>query len=297
MTNFILTSSSLEILISSFRDTNPHPVNGSHAISLRLGATRQLAIAVIFALLLAGGALSAEPIPVRHQEGPLHGFLVIRTLEGRTIASGDLIQLPDEDRITSRLTFHFKDGSIEEETTIFSQRKIFRLISDHLVEKGPSFPDPVDMSIEMDTGNVTVHATDGQGKDRVNTYHFDFPPDLANGMVLALLKNIPWEAPEIKISFLAPGSKPVLLKLAISAGGQEKFLIEDSPRKANRFVVRAEIEGIPGLLASVFGKQPPDSYVWILDGEAPTFLKLQSPAYDGGPIWITQLASPVWPEK
>jgi hypothetical protein len=65
------------------------------------------------------------------------------------------------------------------------------------------------MSIEMDTGNVIVHATDGQGKDRVNTYHFDFPPDLANGMVLALLKNIPWEAPEIKISFLAPGSKPV----------------------------------------------------------------------------------------
>jgi hypothetical protein len=51
---------------------------------LRLGATRQLAIAVIFALLLAGGALSAEPIPVRHQEGPLHGFLVIRLLDGRT---------------------------------------------------------------------------------------------------------------------------------------------------------------------------------------------------------------------
>jgi hypothetical protein len=153
------------------------------------------------------------------------------------------------------------------------------------------------MSIEMATGNVTVHATDGQGKDRVNTYHFDFPPDLANGMVLVGLKNISWEAPEIKVSFLTPGSKPVLVKLAISAGGQEKFLIEDSPRKANRFVVRAEIEGIPGLLASIFGKQPPDTYVWILDGEAPSFLKLQSPAYDGGPIWITQLASPAWPEK
>src|SRR5689334_13992222 len=105
-------------------------MNRSLAISLRLGATRQLAIAVIFALLLAGGALSAEPILVRHQEGPLHGFLVIRTLNGRTIASGDLIQVPDEDRITSRLSFHFKDGSIEEETTIFSQRKVFRLISD-----------------------------------------------------------------------------------------------------------------------------------------------------------------------
>ena len=272
-------------------------MNRPIAISLHLGATLQSTIAIIFALLSAGGALSAEPIPVRHQEGTLHGFLVIRTLEGRIIGTGDLFQIPDEDRITSRLTIRFKDGSIDDETTIFSQRKFFRLISDHLVEKGPSFPDPVDMSIEMVTGNVTVRATDGQGKDRVNTYHFDFPPDLANGMLLAVLKNASWEAPEIKVSFLAPGSKPVLVKLAISAGGQETFLIEDSPRKANRFVVRAEIEGIPGLLASIFGKQPPDTYVWILDGEAPSFLKLQSPAYDGGPIWITQLASPAWPEK
>ncbi len=152
-------------------------MNRPIAISLHLGTTLQSTIAIIFALLSPGGALSAEPIPVRHQEGTVHGFLVIRTLEGRTIATGDLIQVPDEDRITSRLTFRFKDGSIDDETTIFSQRKFFRLISDHLVEKGPSFPDPVDMSIEMATGTVTVHATDGQGKDRVNTYHFDFPPD------------------------------------------------------------------------------------------------------------------------
>jgi hypothetical protein len=270
-------------------------MNRPLAIFLHLGATRQSAIAIIFPLLLAGGALSADPIPVRHQEGTLHGFLVIRSLEGRIVGTGDLIQVPDGDRVTSRLTYRFKDGSSEEETTTFSQRNIFRLISDRLTEKGPSFPDPIDMSIDMATGDVTIHTTDGQGKDRVNTYHFDFPPDLANGMILALLKNISWEGPETKLSFLAPGSKPVLIKLAISAGGQDKFSIEDSSRKANRFVVRAEIEGIPGLLAAIFGKQPPDSYVWILDGEAPTFLKLQTPAYDGGPIWITELTSPAWP--
>jgi hypothetical protein len=107
------------------------------------------------------------------------------------IATGDLIQVPDEERITARLIFHFKDGSIEDETTVFSQRKTFRLISDHLVEKGPSFPDPVDMSLDVASGNVTVHRTDGAGKDRTDNYHFDFPPDLANGLVLTLLKNIP----------------------------------------------------------------------------------------------------------
>ncbi|HEX6566276.1 MAG TPA: hypothetical protein VF020_18440 [Chthoniobacterales bacterium] len=184
------------------------------------------------------------------------------------------------------------DGSIDDETTVFSQRKIFLLISDHLVEKGPSFPDPVDMSLEMASGNVTVHRIDGAGKVRIDTYHFDFPPDLANGLVLTLLKNISWNAPETKISYLAPGSKPVLVKLAISPGDQEKFSIQGSPEKANRFVVRPQIEGIPGLLTSIFGKQPPDTYVWVLDSEAPIFLKVQSPAYEGGPIWITELASP-----
>jgi hypothetical protein len=157
-----------------------------------LVAIPQSVTAIVFVLLLDGGILSADPIPVRHQEGTLHGFLSLRTLEGKTIATGDLIQVPDEDRITSRLTFRFKDGSIEDETTIFSQRKIFRLISDHLVEKGPSFPDPVDLSLVMASRNVIVHRTDGAGKDRIDTYHFDFPPDLANGLVLTLLKNISW---------------------------------------------------------------------------------------------------------
>jgi hypothetical protein len=248
--------------------------------------------AILFALLLAGGILLAEPIPVRHQEGTLHGFLAIRTLEGKMIATGDLIQVPDDDRITARLVFRFKDGSIEDETTVFSQNKIFHLISDHLVEKGPSFPDPIDMSLETASGNVTVHRTDGAGKDRGDTYHFDFLPDLANGLVLILLKNISWDSPEIKVSYLAPGSKPVLLKLAISPGDQEKFPIQGSPEKVNRFVIRPEIQGIPGLLATLFGRQPPDTYVWVLDGEAPTFLKVQTPAYEGGPIWIFELASP-----
>jgi hypothetical protein len=281
----------LDVLIWKLELRNIRPTNHPRS-SCVLDTTLKSLIAILFALLLRGGALLADPIPVRHQEGTLHGFLSIRTPEGRTIATGDLIQVPDEERVTCRLLFRFKDGSIEDETTVFSQHKIFRLISDHLVEKGPSFPDPVDMSLETASGNVTVHRTDGEGKDRMDTFHFDFPPDLANGLVLTLLKNISWDTAETKVSYLAPGSKPVLVKLAISPGGQEKFSIQGAPEKANRFIVRPEIEGIPGLLTSIFGKQPPDTYVWILGGEAPTFLRLQTPAYEGGPIWITELASP-----
>jgi hypothetical protein len=70
----------------------------------------------------------------------------------------------------------------------------------------------------------------------------------------------------------------------ISPGGKERFSIGGSYRKATRFVVKVEIGGILGLLAPAMGQQAPDILVWILAGEVPTFLKLEGPAYTGGPV-------------
>jgi hypothetical protein len=92
------------------------------------------------ALVLTCGAVSAEPIAVRHIEGTVRGFLALHTLEGETLATGDLVQVVDGDRMTSHLMFRFKDGSIDDEITVYSQRDVFRLVSNHHVQKGPSFP-------------------------------------------------------------------------------------------------------------------------------------------------------------
>ena len=81
----------------------------------------------------------AEAISVRHKEGVSHGFLVLRTLEGVTIATGDLIQEVKGYEVTSELVFHFKDGSIQDETTVFFQRRTFHLLTDHLVQRVPHF--------------------------------------------------------------------------------------------------------------------------------------------------------------
>src|SRR5260221_11580099 len=91
-------------------------------------------------LLLTCRVMSAEPVAVRHREGTIHGFLLVRTLEGTAIATGDLVQVPHGDRINSRIVFRFKDGSIDDEATVYSQNGVFRLISDHHVQRGPSFP-------------------------------------------------------------------------------------------------------------------------------------------------------------
>ena len=57
------------------------------------------------------------------------------------------------------------------------------------------------------------------------------------------------------------------------------------------YVVKAEIEGLKGFLARLTGKQPPDTHVWVLGGEAPAFVKLEGQMYVGGPTWRIQLAA------
>ena len=57
------------------------------------------------------------------------------------------------------------------------------------------------------------------------------------------------------------------------------------------YVVKVEIGGVTGFLARLMGKQPGDTHIWVLGGEAPAFVKAEGPFYAGGPIWRIQLAS------
>jgi hypothetical protein len=240
--------------------------------------------------------LFAERVAVRYPQGSLHGFLALRTLQGDLIAAGDLVQKVRGDRVTLHLVFRFKDGSIDDETAVFSQRDRFQLISDHHVQKGPSFPHPVDLSIDVPAGEVTSRSVDG-GKEKVATEHLDLPPDLANGVIFTLMANIRPDASETKVSFVAGTPKPRIVKLAISPQGEDTFSVAGSRRKATRFVVKVEIGGIAGLVAPMLGKQPPDTHVWIHEGEVPAFVKSEGPRFEGGPIWRTELATPVWTQS
>jgi hypothetical protein len=68
----------------------------------------------------------AEPVPVRYKEGSIHGFLALRTMEGKVIAEGDLVQVSQGDRVTSELVFRFRDGSLDSDVAVFSQHDNFR---------------------------------------------------------------------------------------------------------------------------------------------------------------------------
>src|SRR5258708_740022 len=140
-------------------------------------------------MLLQPGRLAAEPIAVRYPEGTTHGFLALRTLEGKLLATGDLTEVLHGNQVLSHLVFRFKDGSVDDDTTLFSQGRTFRVITDHHIQKGPIFPQPSNVFINASAGQVTVRYKD-KDQEKVVTDHLDLPPDLANGLILNILKNI-----------------------------------------------------------------------------------------------------------
>jgi hypothetical protein len=245
------------------------------------------------ASLALGDAPPPVPTPVRHPEGLVHGYLALRTLQGETLADGDLLQNVRGDDVTSRLVFHFKDGSIHDETAVFSQRRHFRVLSYRLTQKGPAFPRTLEVSIDTTRGEVTVRHSDDDGEQKVETDRRELPLDLANGLVPILLKNgRPGSLPTM--SFLAATPKPRLVRLEVAVAGEDPFVVAGSTRKAIRYVVKVEIGGLAGVFAGLLGKQPPDTHVWIQAGEAPGFLKSEGPLYPEGPTWRIELTSPSW---
>ena len=105
------------------------------------------------------------------------------------------------------------------------------------------------------------------------------------------MKDVKPSVLQTTVSMVAITPKPLLVKLAITPHGEEPFTIGSFRHKAMHYVVKVEIGGVTGFLARLMGKQPADTHVWVLGGEAPDLVKGEGPLYVGGPIWRIQLAS------
>ena len=247
--------------------------------------------------LFTSVVLTAQPIAVRQTEGVVRGFLVLRNEDGTLAGNEDSMQTTRGGQIVYHSIIHLKDGSTIDETTIFTQSGHFRVLSDHLVQKGPSFKKPLEMTLDARSGNVTVVYTNEKGEQKTESEHMNLPPDLANGIVPVLLKNLKPADQAITESMVVPTPKPMLVKLQIHPEGEDSFTAGTATHKATRYNVHIDIGGVKGVVANVIGKQPPDTRVWILPGDCPTFVRAEGSMYDGGPIWRTELVSPVFPNN
>jgi hypothetical protein len=255
----------------------------------------RLTVRSAIALTLFAGSLAAEPVRVQKMEGVVHGFLVLRSPGGEVLADGDLVQVPKQGGIESRLTFRFRDGSVHDERVFFSQKDVLRLETYHLVQKGPSFPAPIEAKLNRAESRFEVrHTKEGETEAEALEGVLELPDDAYNGMFFTLLKNVDGAATTRTVSFVAFMPEPRVVKLEVTSLGEEKFSIEKRQRKAVKYALDLEVEGLTGLLAKLFGKDPAPLHTWMLPGEAPTFVRFEGFLYLGGPAWIIELASPTW---
>jgi len=256
-----------------------------------LSAGRVLIIPIVLLLLI--GSARADLVTVRFAESASHGFLRLRNEAGKIIADGESSQRRSGSRLVARMLFRFRDGSIYDETTTYTQDRQFRLVSEHVIQRGPSFPESQDLLIDASSGQVTVKYTD-KGEAQVASEHMDLPADLANGIIQTLLKNAgPTDVPR-SFSYIAATPKPRLVKLEVSIAGKDRFYVGILGRPAVHYALKVALGGITGVIAPVVGKQPPDSHIWILHDGAPMFVRAQMPFFSEAPLWTIELAAPTF---
>ena len=246
-------------------------------------------LVVVLWTMTVGTAALAEAISVRHIQSPMHRFMVARSEAGKIIADGEFSQVVQGDEVMMRLTYHFVDGSIDDETTTYRQQGTFRLVRNHHIQKGPFFARPVDFTVEAATGTATSRTRGKNGKIHVESKHIDLPDDLANGFVGTLLLNVPHNTTPFRVGMMAPVGGGRLIRLLISPEGEQPFHTTGQTLKATVFRIHPELGGIVGLIAPLIGLQPKDVMVWVLEGEEPAVVRIVGQLGGYGPVVNSEL--------
>jgi hypothetical protein len=242
-------------------------------------------------MLLLAGVLAqarpvhAAPITVRFVEGLTHGFPVLRSLGGERLATGEMIQVARGDVVESRLVFRFDDGSLYDETVVFSQRGVFELQRYRLLQRGPSFPESIEASIDRATGDYRVrYRADEDSPEEVVAGQLSLPADVYSGMLGIMLKNVlPGESTTVQIVAFTP--RPRLVEVLLAPDAEDHVLLGEQPVAATRYLIKPRL----GLLASLLVTDLAPLRCWIVGGEAPAFVKFEGPLYFMGPAWRIEL--------
>src|SRR5207249_3235923 len=89
---------------------------------------------------------------------------------------------------------------------------VFTLLSYRLMQRGPSFPETVEVALDRKTGSYKARSA-RDGKERESSGSIELPPDVYNGMAPTLLKNLAHGASET-VHVVAFAPKPRLARLS-----------------------------------------------------------------------------------
>ena len=246
--------------------------------------------------LLCPGPLAAAPVAVRFTEGVTHGFLLLRTVDGGLIATGDLLQVGRGATVESRMVFRFKDGSLFDETVTFTQQRVFALQSYHLLQRGPAFAEDSEISLQRASGKYSVKTKSHKdGREEAIAGTLELPADVYNGLVMTVVKNLAKGA-GATVHLIAFTPKPVLIELEIQPVGEHNMMVGLLTKTAIHYVFKPHPGPWLELFAQLLGRMPSDYHVWVITDGAPAFARFEGALNPTGAVWRIELTSPRWPE-
>jgi hypothetical protein len=247
--------------------------------------------------LVAERQAVAGTVAVRFPEGASHGYLTLVDEKNELVAQGELLQKMKGELVESRLVFYFKDGSLHDERVTFSQERIFKLLRYELVQRGPSFPEAVDIRLDQASGQYIVRSqTAEDGAEQIVEGRVKLPPDTYNGMLIMLLKNLqPRQTATVHLVVFTPKAKVVPIKLKPLR--EKTVKVGSHAKQARQYVLQPQLGAMMRFFGRLLGMIPAKHhyYSWILTDEVPAFLQFEGPLHLRGPIWKIELLNPTLP--
>lgn len=268
-----------------------------HRFDLKVphGLRWRFCLAVALFSFLTSTTLFAKPVEVVYPEGVSEGFVTLKTLDGKKLADGELSQVTTgADRLASRLTFRFTDGSLYDETVTYSQKKHLTLLSYQLTQRGPAFPEPLMVSLNGETGHYQVRQREKTADEKSITGHVDLPADVYNGMTITVLKNLRGQSGAL-VHMLVFNPEPKLYEVELFRVDEEdtrNTTRKDTKATAVHYSLKPRLGWFTSALARLLGRTSPDYHFWLIKKDAPAFVRFEGSLYAGGPSWRIEQVSP-----
>ena len=241
--------------------------------------------------VLAVAVLSGPPrqnlVPVRWAEGTVHGFLELRSQTGALLARGDLLQVPRDSDVESRLVFHFADSSEFRETVTFTQHQVFRLERYQLVQRGKAFAADLDVTLSRSGDYEVKTRSHKDGKEERDTGKLNLPADTYNGLIPVIGKDIDRKTGQT-VHVVAFTPKPIIISL--------QFVPSETTPGVIQFTLKPKLNVLQRVGAALTRRTPPDSHLWIVTAEVPAFVRFEGPMYSG-PVWRVEQTGPRFASK
>ena len=177
---------------------------------------------------------------------------------------------------------------------VFSQKRVFTLLTYHLVQRGPSFPEQLEVSFDRRSAHYTVRSQRGtKEKENVKSGQFNLPKDVYNGMLIMVAQNLP-KGIDVTVSVLAFMPEPQVVPVQLHAMEEQSIQVGDHSSKATHFTFTPQLGLLKEWLGKVTGKLPDEFHYdcWNMVEGIPSFVQYEGPLQVLAPIWRIELMSP-----